>query len=215
MTRTLISLAVVCLTVGQALAADRGVERASAHYHKGRAAFDQGKYDRAIAEFRAAYDLAPRPLVLYHLARAYQARGDDALALEHYRRFLDADPRNAKVGDDARAQVAALAQKLAPTREPEPEPPPASASEPTRPLPIPRPVAVVPPPPPPYLPTPAPEPDEKNRVLWIGGGVAAIGVGLAVDLIPSSGRNHQLDALDFVPLLLYAAGAAGIAYGTF
>ena len=77
------------------------------------------------------------------------------------------------------------------------------------------PVVTAPVEPPPYLPSPAPEPRAKDRVLWIGGGVAAIGVGLAVDLLPSSGRNHQFDALDLVPLLFYAAGAAGIAYGTF
>jgi hypothetical protein len=46
-------------------------------------------------------------------------------------------------------------------------------------------------------------------VQWplVLGGVGIVGVGVVVDAVPPSGRNHQVDALDFVPVGLYVAGA--------
>ena len=44
-------------------------------------------------------------------------------------------------------------------------------------------------------------------------GAALVGAGVAVDFVPASGRNGQLDALDFVPLGLYVLGVGAAALG--
>jgi len=294
LTRIPISVLALCgvLLVARPASADDQVQQASAHYKQGRTHFDNGRYDQAIAEFRAAYELAPRPLLLYHLARSYQGKGDKVKALSHYQRFLTEDTKNAKVGADARAQVAALqkaieaeekakaeaeakrvatagaeaereARRLASAGDHDGaaakyeaaydlrrdadllfaaaeerraaggaeraveayrrylEAAPAGksrqlAEERIRALTVEK--QVVDATPPPFVPPPSPtaEPGApKKRWLWIGGGVAAIGAGLAIDLIPASAKNEELDLLDFVPLVFYAAGAAGITYGVF
>jgi hypothetical protein len=85
----------------------------------------------------------------------------------------------------------------------------------------PRPALTVPPAPPPparELVHPAPPPPEQrgtSSVKWplVLGGVGLVGVGVVVDAVPSSGRNHEIDALDFVPVGLYVIGAAVAALG--
>jgi uncharacterized protein YjeT (DUF2065 family) len=44
------------------------------------------------------------------------------------------------------------------------------------------------------------------------GGVAVVG-GVVLDLVPASASNHEFDALDLAPVVLYAAGAALVAAG--
>jgi hypothetical protein len=85
-------------------------ELAAAHYKLGSTLFDQGRYDEAYTEFEQAYQLAPRPLVIYHMARARQHAGklDEALTL--YRRYLEQEP-NGKGVDDAKAQIAAITKQ--------------------------------------------------------------------------------------------------------
>lgn len=54
---------------------------------------------------------------------------------------------------------------------------------------------------------------DRERWWWFGGAALALGGGLALDLIPDSGRNAQLDALDFAPLGLYVLSAAALTWG--
>ena len=48
---------------------------------------------------------------------------------------------------------------------------------------------------------------------WIGIGGASLGVGLALDLLPDSSGDFELEAIDFVPVALYAAGLVAVIYG--
>src|SRR5262249_50079772 len=73
----------------------------------GTEAFRAGRYDQAIASYQAAYELAPRPGVLFNIARAYHKKGDAKQALEYYRRYL-ADEPNGRIAGEARTYVAEL-----------------------------------------------------------------------------------------------------------
>ncbi|MBA2664798.1 MAG: hypothetical protein H0U74_21095 [Bradymonadaceae bacterium] len=57
------------------------------------------------------------------------------------------------------------------------------------------------------------EPAANTGLYWLGGGGGVMLAGLALDIIPASAANGQYDALDFVPLALYAVGIAGVVYG--
>lgn len=105
-------VAVLMCLISRAGAQNEGdKKRAAAHYKQGRAFYDAGVYDKALVEFQAAYDIAPRALLLYHMGRAQQGLGELAAALELYQRFLVDDPDNA-AADDARTQVALLTKTL-------------------------------------------------------------------------------------------------------
>ena len=133
---TPIKLVVLALTAlamihGVALAGDAAkTKKAGGHYKQGVAFYDQGLFDEALVEFKAAYELDPKPLMLYHMARANQGGGhaDEALAL--YRQYLDAEA-SGKAADDARTQVAVIVKQLAAAPRPPPvvEPPPPPPSE--------------------------------------------------------------------------------------
>lgn len=91
-------LAIAALTLaplghwsGRARAADRGeapAAEAKRHYEEGTKAFNLGEFSRAIAEFKAAYNAKPDPLLLYNIAQSYRLAGDSAQALFFYRSFL-------------------------------------------------------------------------------------------------------------------------------
>lgn len=84
---------------------------AAAHYKLGATLFDQGSYDEAFNEFEQAYQLAPRPLVVYHMARARQRAGKLADALALYNRYLTQEPTG-KASDDAKTQIDAIQKEL-------------------------------------------------------------------------------------------------------
>src|SRR5262245_20698693 len=46
------------------------------HYAEGTKAFNLGEFQRAITEYRAAYNAKPDPVFLYNIAQAYRLAGD-------------------------------------------------------------------------------------------------------------------------------------------
>jgi hypothetical protein len=66
--------------------------RARRMFSQGKAAFDNGRYERALGSFRDAYALSPRPRLLYNIAKAEDKLGRLADARAHYRLFLKAEP---------------------------------------------------------------------------------------------------------------------------
>jgi len=54
--------------------------------------FDLGEYEEAIAEYREAYQLSPRPGLLYNLAQAFRLQGDCLTATRMYRNYLRLEP---------------------------------------------------------------------------------------------------------------------------
>jgi len=67
-------------------------EKARLLAERGRELHDSGDYAGAIAAYKEAYVLAPRPGLLFNLAQAYRLSGDCDDAAFMYRRFLDSNP---------------------------------------------------------------------------------------------------------------------------
>jgi tetratricopeptide (TPR) repeat protein len=65
-------------------------QQARSHYERGAIAYNLGDYDEAIAEFKAAYQLSPAPLLLFNLGQAYERKGAGSCgaALRAYRSYL-------------------------------------------------------------------------------------------------------------------------------
>ncbi len=80
------------------------VVEARRHFEQGRALFDSGNHDAAIAEFQRAYDLlagrSGQYVMLFNLAQCHERLFRYELALQFYRRFL------AEGGPDARDRAA-------------------------------------------------------------------------------------------------------------
>ena len=66
--------------------------RARRMFSQGKAAFDHGRYERALGSFRDAYALSPRPRLLYNIAKTEDKLGRLGDAREHYRLFVAAEP---------------------------------------------------------------------------------------------------------------------------
>src|SRR5262249_12179381 len=67
-------------------------ERARALSDQGRSYHASGDYDHAIGSFKAAYELAPSPGLLFNMAQAYRLKGDCANAATMYKSYLRTDP---------------------------------------------------------------------------------------------------------------------------
>lgn len=65
---------------------------AKAHYVKGKSLFDAKDYVNAIAEFKAADQLAPSAVNDYNIALAYDALGDATQATTYYNSYLTRMP---------------------------------------------------------------------------------------------------------------------------
>jgi tetratricopeptide (TPR) repeat protein len=98
----------LCLLAITAVAAPD--PKAAAHYKQGKAFLDAKQYDQAIVEFKAAYAIDKFASHLFNIADAYDAKGEYDSAIEYYTKYIEADPKGAKVAD-ARARVVAATQK--------------------------------------------------------------------------------------------------------
>jgi len=86
------------LPIGAALAlialgarAEAQPSEAERLYQEGQEAYDEERYDAALAMWQRSYELSQRPALLFNVAQAYRLRdeaGDCARAVESYRRFL-------------------------------------------------------------------------------------------------------------------------------
>lgn len=94
----------VVLTAGVAQA-DRAMARR--HFEQGTGAFQQGKYDAAIAEFQTGFREEPLPDFLYNIALAHQRANRPREAVQYYDLFLLL-ATSSRDRDEAKAQVARL-----------------------------------------------------------------------------------------------------------
>ena len=251
-------------------------DEAAARYRQGKAYFEQGLYARAAGEYKAAYELLPKPALLFNIGRALHLAKDHAAAKTYYEKYIEADPGGEGV-DEARefiAEIEALIAEqkqarvrghvrqakvfrgkglLAPaideyrsayelSQEPEylfevgelyyqlhkkeaiPNYRQYLVARPTGPrseqarariaeilskieeheLTLAR----------AQQETTAPT-VHRRRWPWIVSGVAAIGLGVALDLAPNSARNGSFEALDIAPIGLYAGGLTLLGIGVF
>ncbi len=112
--QTLLIVAVVAvsgaLAARPALAQSK-LTKARKRFEQGEAYFKAGTYDKAIEEYRAAYDLVPRPGLLFNIGLCYENLDDPENAIAFYDRYVGADPDGGKVSE-ARARREALSRKL-------------------------------------------------------------------------------------------------------
>ncbi|MFO0574043.1 MAG: tetratricopeptide repeat protein [Polyangia bacterium] len=80
-------------TLGEGTARAQDAEGFRARYDRGVALYNTGQYDRAIEEFRGAYELKQVPIILFSLAQAHRKAGHHKEAIELYDRFLATDPK--------------------------------------------------------------------------------------------------------------------------
>jgi len=81
--------------------------QAAAHTRQGQAYFGRGDYDRAIAEYQAAFDLSLEPSMIFNIALCYDRTNRPEQALAAFQRYLELAP-GGSVADEARNDVARL-----------------------------------------------------------------------------------------------------------
>jgi tetratricopeptide (TPR) repeat protein len=225
---------VVCAgTAGRADEAS-DLQAARQHTQRGMALFDLQRYDDAIKEYEAAFELRNDPVLLFDMAQAYRKANRPAQAIHFYRAYLARDP-NAENRQRVEERIRELERQVPPAQAP-PTPP---ATTPTPPTPSTRPPQASAPEPVPARPeasrvTPTPRPPLRARLV-AGIAVGAAGVGLvaggialavlsghAADTLNAADRNHtaydpalyntnQHDAIGGG--LLLGFGAAALATG--
>lgn len=100
-------------------------------YTEGQKAYDDKRYDDALASWQKAYELSHLPGLVFNLAQAHRLRGECTKAVEQYRKFIELDPSSSQ-----RATAEGLIKELEPCKD---APPPATIDH----------HDVTPPPPPP------------------------------------------------------------------
>jgi tetratricopeptide (TPR) repeat protein len=81
------------------------------HYEEGTKAFALGEFNRAVGEYRAAYNAKPDPAFLYNIAQAYRLAGDLQQALFFYRSFLSQLPASPN-RDEVERRIEDLSEQL-------------------------------------------------------------------------------------------------------
>ena len=92
----ILSAALIPLLLGLfaavALAQQDPRAEAKAHYTNGKKLFEQGEYEKAIAAFTSADQLAPSGVNDFNIGLAYEALGRNSDAVRHYRSYLQRVP---------------------------------------------------------------------------------------------------------------------------
>jgi tetratricopeptide (TPR) repeat protein len=86
------------------------VERAKVHFKQAKAYQDARDYARAADEYKAAYELDPRPEMLFNVGQAFRLAGAKREALDYFKRYLDEQP-DGPGSDEARRHVARLTEE--------------------------------------------------------------------------------------------------------
>ncbi len=96
--RTLALVAIVASMAGlaphvaRAQEEQRVDEEARGLFLAGRAAFSDGRWQEALEHFQHAYELSPRPGLLYNIGQTADRMRNDEIAVDAFERFLQASP---------------------------------------------------------------------------------------------------------------------------
>lgn len=99
MSRLRLALAAICVAIGLTLAAgtaaaqDESLNKARQAFDEAQTFYSQGKYAEAAEKFLAAYEARPFAQFLFNAGAAYEKMREYAKAVDHYRRYLEAEPR--------------------------------------------------------------------------------------------------------------------------
>lgn len=91
---TVMAVALTCFasSLVRAQPSESDDERARTHFESGRLYFEEGAYDRALAEFESAYRLSQRATLLVNMANANERLGRPDLAARNLRDYLAIEP---------------------------------------------------------------------------------------------------------------------------
>jgi tetratricopeptide (TPR) repeat protein len=189
-----------------ALAESGDAVRSRKHYEAGRALYDVGNYQAALAEFSAGYELVPRPLFLLNIGQCHRKLGNYDKARESFDEFLKVAPKD----EPARARAVQLISEVERERAAAPKRPVSETAAGERAaisLEAPRvveprafepgaaePRSVEPRAVEPNVPPPVAAPTARRRRLWIGlgvgGALAAVAIGVSVGLVLGLSSTH-------------------------
>ena len=111
MIRGVIVAALLASSLASAAPSSTELRAAKAHFARGKTLQDAAKWDDAIAEYQAAYALAPLPKLLFNIGQCQRLKGDKPKAIESYEAFIAAAPDD-EAADDARDQIASLKLRI-------------------------------------------------------------------------------------------------------
>jgi tetratricopeptide (TPR) repeat protein len=162
-----------------------GEVTAKQHYEAGTTAFNLGDFQKAVVEYKAAYQLRQDPVFLYNIAQAYRLANDLPNALFFYRSYLSNSP-GAPNRKEVEGRIEALDKEVRHQRETATAPP-NSPAMPSGEQTAGRPPATEPPASvastPPARSEAEATPVYKKWWLWTAvGGVVVVGVALGVGL---------------------------------
>lgn len=86
--RWLAALVLIALCSASAYAQDF-----QTHYNLALALYQAQKYEESVPEFKAAYEIDPKPGLLFNIAQAYRKAGHPRDAIQYYDRYLSVEPR--------------------------------------------------------------------------------------------------------------------------
>jgi tetratricopeptide (TPR) repeat protein len=94
-------------------AAERAVaeKQAKSHSEQGRAYLDAGVFDKALEEFRTAYQLVPLPKLQFNIAVAYDKMRSKQEAIDAYKKYVEMEPDD-PLAKEARKRIAELTRDL-------------------------------------------------------------------------------------------------------
>jgi PEGA domain/Tetratricopeptide repeat len=110
-TKVLVALAAILLCAPVAHARDEGLAEAKAHFRLGRSFFEAKAYERAIAEYEAAYKAKPLPEFLFNIGQTLRELKQREKAIEMYNRFLVKESEG-PAAEEARKWVVSLTLEL-------------------------------------------------------------------------------------------------------
>jgi tetratricopeptide (TPR) repeat protein len=160
------------------------------HFESGVAYLEESDYENALAAFRKAHELSPRPEILLNIATVHERLGQLPDAVTALRRYLAAAP-NGEHAETVRRRVENLEKRIgeaSPSPAEAPPPAPAAASPP----PAPPPVAPPPVAPPPVASSPEAKASRVPAFVALGVGAAGV-VGAVVTGILAKGEYDDAE----------------------
>jgi len=87
--RVVVLLGAVLLAGAGAARAENGQASARAHFRRAEKAFSLGKFQQALDQYAAAYDLRPLPGLLFNMGQCHKNLGNSERAIFFYERYLE------------------------------------------------------------------------------------------------------------------------------
>jgi tetratricopeptide (TPR) repeat protein len=162
-------------------------------YQEGNTHFNLGEYDKAAENFKEAYRLSKKPLLLYNVAQAYRLGHEPDKALTFYKNFLNSMPdaeNRAEVEQYIKDLEALVASQDATAKKP-----PTGTVAPDEHVKIPPPDKAVTGPSGPSGPSVPEERHDQGRPIykkwWFWAGIGAVAVGATVAVVAASGGGKS------------------------